>query len=207
MANFPETRASLVMRIADAGDAAAWEEFVRIYQPAIYRMVRREGLQHADAEELAQEAMLAVARAVGRWEPDSERGRFRTWLFRIAQNLRVNFASRRKYKIWGSGDSAMQAVLEGQFDRQVPISQLFELEYRRSMFQCAAERVQQAVSERTWQAFWTSTVEETPIGEVARRLRISTGAVYIARNRVMARLRAEIRRMQAAESSAERVGI
>ena len=76
MANFPETRASLVMRIADAGDAAAWEEFVRIYQPAIYRMARREGLQHADAEELAQEAMLAVARAVGRWEPDSERGAF-----------------------------------------------------------------------------------------------------------------------------------
>jgi RNA polymerase sigma-70 factor (ECF subfamily) len=207
MPNFPETRSSLVMRIANASDAAAWEEFVRVYQPAIYRMARREGLQHADAEELAQEAMLAVSRAVGRWVPDPLRGRFRTWLFRIARNLRVNFASRPKHQVWGSGDSNMHAMLEEQCDPHGAITELFELEYRRSMFQCAAEQVRRVVSDRTWQAFWTSAVEEMPIVEVASRLRISTGAVYIARNRVMARLRAEVRRMEEAESSSERVEI
>jgi RNA polymerase sigma-70 factor (ECF subfamily) len=207
MPNFPETRASLVMRIANAADAAAWEEFVRVYQPAIYRMARREGLQHADAEELAQEAMLAVARAVGRWVPDPERGRFRTWLFRIARNLRVNFASRPKHQVWGSGDSKVHAMLDEQFDRQGAITELFELEYRRTMFQCAAEQVRRAVTERTWQAFWTSAVEQMPIAEVAHRLQLSTGAVYIARNRVMARLRAEVRRMEAAESSVDRVEV
>jgi RNA polymerase sigma-70 factor (ECF subfamily) len=207
MPNFPETRASLVMRIANAADGAAWEEFVRVYQPAIYRMARREGLQHADAEELAQEAMLAVARAVGRWVPDPDRGRFRTWLYRIARNLRVNFASRPKHQVWGSGDSNMHAMLEQQCDRQGALIEIFELVYRRYMFQCAAHQVRHAVSERTWQAFWTSAVEQLPIAEVAGRLQISTGAVYIARNRVMARLRAEVRRMEEAELSSERVEI
>src|SRR5262245_55242332 len=112
MAGFPDTRASLIVRIADARDAQAWDEFVRLYQPVVYRLARRQGLQHADAEELVQEAMLAVARAVDRWVPDAERGRFRAWLYRIARNLMINFLSRPKHQVWGPGDTDMHRVPE-----------------------------------------------------------------------------------------------
>jgi RNA polymerase sigma-70 factor (ECF subfamily) len=195
MDEFPDTRNSLILRIADASDARAWEEFAGIYRPVVYRLARYRGFQHADAEELTQEAMMAVARAVERWVPDPQLGRFRDWLFRIARNLMVNFLTRRKHQVWGAADSSMRQLLEAQADEDADASRVFENEYRSELFRVASGRVQQAVRERTWQAFWASAVDETPVEEVARNLGMSVGSVYIARSRVMARLREEIRRM------------
>ncbi len=202
MVCFPDTRASLILRIADARNARAWDEFARLYQPAVYRLARRRGFQHADAEELVQETMLAVARAVEGWVPDPARGRFRVWLQRIARNLMINFLTRRKHQVWGTGDSGMQRLLEAECDSDSAVSQMFEVEYRREMFCCAAEQVRGDVKENTWQAFWLSTVEDLPALEVARRLAMSIGSVYIARSRVMARLREEVRRMKEAQETA-----
>ncbi len=207
MADVPDTRASLILRLADAQDVAAWEEFTRIYQPVVYRLARRRGLQHADAEELVQEALLAVARAVHAWVPDPRRGRFRNWLLRIARNLAVNFLTRRKHQVWGTGDSdtlRLLALAESQpkCDAEADVSAMFETEYRREVFRAAAARVQAAVHERTWQAFWLSTVDDLPVGDVARRLGMSVGSVYIARSRIMAHLREEVQKLQAAEEPA-----
>jgi RNA polymerase sigma-70 factor (ECF subfamily) len=192
LSSFPDTRASLIVRLADAQNAQAWEEFARLYQPVVYRLARRRGFQHADAEELVQEVMLAVARAVERWVPDRERGRFRDWLHRIARNLMVNFLTRRKHQVWGTGKTDMQQLLEVECDAESAVSQKFEVEYRREAFRAAARQVQQDVKESTWQAFWLSTIDDLPAAEVARQLGMSIGSVYIARSRVMARLRREV---------------
>lgn len=76
MSASPTTRYSLLLRIADPQNHAAWLEFVAIYEPLVYRLARRRGLQDADARDLCQEVFRAVAGAAHRWEPDPHAGRF-----------------------------------------------------------------------------------------------------------------------------------
>ena len=64
MAEVPPTRPSLLVRMRDAHDQAAWADFVRLYAPAIYRFARRKGLQDADAADLTQEVLRSVADAI-----------------------------------------------------------------------------------------------------------------------------------------------
>lgn len=191
----PDTRASLILRLSNAADVEAWDEFVLIYEPLILRLGRRHGLQEADAEELVQEVFLAVSRAVSRWNGDPARGRFRGWLFRIARNLLINVLTRRRFQVIGSGDSAMRRLLDEQAAPSNGESRELDLELRRELFRRAAQVVRDTVSETTWQAFWQTSVEARPIADVAQALGITVGGVYIARSRVMARFRDEVRRL------------
>jgi RNA polymerase sigma-70 factor (ECF subfamily) len=196
MEMFPDTRASLILKIGDSRDAQAWDEFVHLYRPVIYRLARQRGLQDADAQEVVQEALLAVSRKVEHWVPDVERGRFRDWLFVIARNISIDFLTRRKHRAWGNGAVDYQHLLQATAGEDPALIESFDIEYHREMLRLAAERVQGDVKERTWRAFWMCAVEETHANEVAQRLRMSIGSVYIARSRVLARLRKEVQRLE-----------
>src|SRR6516162_3852103 len=93
MAEIPPTRASLLVRLRDAQDQAAWKEFVDLYAPLVYGYVRKQGLQDADAADLSQDVLAAVAGAVGRLNYDPARGSFRNWLFTV---VRRKLSNRRR---------------------------------------------------------------------------------------------------------------
>jgi RNA polymerase sigma factor (sigma-70 family) len=130
MNSHPETRISLLIRVRDPADQAAWNEFVEIYQPVILRLARQKGMQEADAEDVAQSVLSAIAKAIEQREHDPKRAKFRTWLHRVTHNTILNALTRGKPDR-GSGDSALLAVLDQQESHAGPDSDLLQLEHRR----------------------------------------------------------------------------
>jgi RNA polymerase sigma factor (sigma-70 family) len=190
----PDTRPSLLLRVRDAHDAEAWHEFSAIYRPAILRLARMKGLQAADAEDLAQTVLLAVSRAVERWEPDPVRGRFRTWLQTIARNAALN-ALTRGFKDKSAADESIDQLLLQTPDVSRLDSQLLQTEYQREVFLRAAGQIRSEFSADTWNSFWLTAVEGMDVDVAARELARSRGSVYASRSRVMKRLKQEVEQL------------
>ena len=189
----PATRASLLLRLRDPRDERAWGEFAAIYGPLVLDVARRKGLQDADAADLRQEVFRAVAAAIAGWDPDPALGSFRGWLFRIARNRAVNALVALGRHPRGSGDTAVARLLEQQPDPTADAEAAeVEAEARRRLFAWAAEQVRSEFRPPTWRAFWATGVEGRTAAEVAAELGSTPGAVYVARSRVMARIRREI---------------
>lgn len=186
-----ETRLSLIARLTDPAAELAWAEFHRLYRPLIYRTARARGMQHADAEDLVQEVMTLVGRAVQRFDPDRS-GSFRGWLYTITRNCVVNYVKRGRGLV-GSGDSDVQKLLHQHPADDEPTATVFRIEYRRLRFHEAAIKLRKRFSDETWQAFWLTAVEQRSIGEVAGQLGKSEGAVRMARCRVIAQFRKEVK--------------
>ncbi|MEI7462390.1 MAG: sigma-70 family RNA polymerase sigma factor [Pirellula sp.] len=183
----PETRESLILRLPSAADAQAWREFVDLYEPLIIRFAKRRGLQDADAREIAQNVLISVAKAVDRWQPNPERGKFRAWLFRIARNQVINWIKKNAPSKSANSNDAnpFHELVDQSRDQEFEI----ELEYRREMFRLAAAQARDSFSETSWNAFWRTSVLGESIESVAGQLGLNPGAVYVARSRVTARIK------------------
>ena len=182
------TRASLIIRLTDPQDVVAWDEFATIYSPVIYRVALKRGLQPVDAENLVQEVLASVANSVSKWLQRDDRGPFRAWLFTIARNESINLMTRRATRPLGQ-DGDTGADILANVPARAELTQQLELEYSRSIFQWAAKQVQPVVDQKTWQAFWLTTVENKPVKDVAKELQINSGQIYCARSRIMAKIK------------------
>jgi RNA polymerase sigma factor (sigma-70 family) len=190
------TRASLLARLGNPQDGAAWQKFVELYGSLVYGFARQRGLQDADAADLTQEVFLAVARAAGRWQYDPRQGSFRGWLYGITRNKFARFLQRRGAGPVGSGDSNTRRYLEEQPSPEPGPEAAWEQEFQQQLLRLAAARIQGSFAPTTWQAFWRTAVEGKSAGDVAAELGLSIGAVYVARSRVLARLAEQVQGMQ-----------
>jgi RNA polymerase sigma-70 factor (ECF subfamily) len=196
MSPIPTTRVSLLLRLRDSQDHAAWLEFVSLYEPTTYRLLRRQGLQDADAQEIVQQLFMAVSRNIDRWDPSKERGSLRGWLRRVTRNLVINWLKQRQRRVVATGDSNLQAMLDMLPDESEPETIEFDLELRRATFHRAAERVQGELRPATWQAFWETAVSGTSIADAAKKLEMTVGAVRVAKCRVLARLQTVVKELE-----------
>lgn len=188
MSEFPETRDSLLVQVQDPANREAWELFARIYRPVIVRIARARGLQHADAQDLSQQVLMAVASAIGDWEKRDESTRFRHWLSRVTKNAILNALMRRP-RDQAVGGSSVEILLREAVDRDGATTALIETELRRELYLRAAERVKVEFRPDSWQAFELSVAGDLTTEEVAAELGKSVGAIYTARSRIMFRLR------------------
>jgi RNA polymerase sigma-70 factor (ECF subfamily) len=195
MADSPTTQFSLLVRIRDSRDAEAWTEFVDIYAPLVYSLARKHGLQDADAADLTQEVLRLVACVAPQFTYDPRRGSFRGWLFTVARNQVRKWANARKRQVPGTGSLETQRLLEEQPARDDEVA-AWDQEYQQRLVEWAAEKVRDQFRDATWQAFWRTALEGQEPRAVGEALGMSVGAVYIARSRVLARIKELIKQVQ-----------
>lgn len=196
--NSPLTRVSLLVQLRDGSNDGAWQEFVRLYGPVVYGFARNRGLQDADAADLMQDVLRSVMNAVGGFNYDRRQGTFRGWLFTITRNKIFNFLSARRVRPQASGDSGTNRLLESEPDPTGDSGE-WEIEYQRRLASLAMDRIRGEFQEKTWRAFRLTAVEDVPAAEAAQRLGMSPGAVYVAKSRVLARLKDEVEAIQRQE--------
>lgn len=196
MQGIPETRGSLLIRLRQPGNQEAWREFASLYEPLIYRLAARKGFQHADAQDLLQDVLAAIARGIDRLEIGEGKGRFRGWLFRISRNLIVNALEKRQRLVFGSGDSDIYERLAQEPELSAQEHTAYVLEFRRELFHWAARSIRPEFQPATWTLFWRTSVVGEPIADTAGELGLSLGAAYAARCRVLARLRKKIEELE-----------
>jgi RNA polymerase sigma-70 factor (ECF subfamily) len=183
------TQPSLLLRIRRPADSDAWRQFVEVYAPLVYGFLRKQGLQDADAADVAQDVLRTVAQRIGELEYDRSRGSFRGWLFSIVNSRLMDFRrhnQRERALVAHVSDAAQQdpedTASSGEWD----------LDYQRQVFHAAAERVRGDFGESAWRAFWQAAVEGRPAKEIAAALGMSPAAIYLAKARVMNRIREEL---------------
>lgn len=202
MTESPPTRATLLLRLRDVDDSDAWSQFVRDYGPMLYRFARSRGLQDADAADLVQDVMRAVGRAIGRLDYEKEKGGFRAWLFTITRNKLSSHFKNRSRNESGDGDTDSFQQLSQTPDQRDMLGEQWELEHQRQLAAVAMETIKKASEPKTWNAFELTAVRGVSADSAAEQLQMSTGAIYVARSRVTAKLRDEVQRLMNKEDGA-----
>jgi len=146
------------------------------------------------------DVMRSVSNAIARLDYNRNQGTFRGWLFTITRNKIFNFFSARRIRPQGSGDTTTNRLLDTQPDNS-DVADAWEMEYQRRLAALAMERVKGEFQENTWRAFWLTAVEGVAVADVAQQISISPGAIYVAKSRVLARLKEEVETMRRQEES------
>ncbi len=187
MTSGPHTRPSLLLRLRDSRDHAAWCEFVELYGPVVFGFLRRRGVQDADAADLTQDVFRSVAGAIGRFDYAPARGGFRSWLLQVTRNHLHSF-HRRGARIPRTNDTDFAERLDEQLADDGSECVWID-EWRREVLSRACQHVQSTVRLETWEAFVRTSVLGLEPAQVAAELGLTVSAVYLAKSRILARLR------------------
>ena len=190
MPEFPETSHSLIERVHDPANGAAWAEFLGIYQPVVYRMARRRGLQDADAQDVVQQVFASIARSIDTWTGGADRPPFRAWLTTVARNAITNALTRRPRDRAAGSTSVVQRLNEVPVPEET-ISEIIR-EAQREIVHWAAKQIRPEFTEQTWNIFWKTSIDGVAIEDVAALTGRSVGAIYVARHRVLTRLKEKV---------------
>jgi RNA polymerase sigma factor (sigma-70 family) len=196
------TRRSLVERLENWDDRQRWQEFFDTYWKLIYSAARKSGLTDTEAQEVVQETVITVAKNVGKLRYDPAIGSFKGWLLQITRwRIADQFRKRQPAdaKRFGSRDDRETATIERVPDTNAAdLNALWEKEWQENLFTAALARVKRKVDPKQFQIFDCYVRKEWPAQKVATELRVNVGQVYLARHRISALLKREIKLLEKA---------
>ncbi len=186
------TSSSLIGHVK-ADEAGAWERLVTLYAPLVHHWCRRWSLQEEDLADVFQEVFKSLVVHIGEFRREREGDTFRGWLFRITRNkVFDHFRRHGREAEAGGGTEAWARISQLPAPEATEAADPAEAEAMRRLFLRGLELIRNEFEERTWQAFWRTSVEGRAPREVALELSMSSGAVRVAKSRVLQRLREEL---------------
>lgn len=188
-----DTSASLLDILRDRPDGAHWARLVELYSPLIRHWLRQHTLPTADADDLVQEVLTVVVRRIPEFHRQPRTGAFRAWLRTITANCLRDFWRSQRIRPRVAGADDFQEVLEQLADSASGLSRQWDAEHDRFVTQKLLEKLEGEFQAPTWRAFRGVAIDGRSPDEVAKELGMTVNAVFIAKSRVLARLRHEAR--------------
>lgn len=182
-----QTRASLIQRVRNKADAVAWGEFYAIYQPLLTAYVRKRGVSEHDAADVVQDVFVRLSSAMVDFEFNAERGRFRTWLWRVMHSALTDWARRRAVR----GRAEQGWVDLQELPANGTSSDEWNVLYRRRVLEVVLERVRELTKPVTWACFEGRILAGRPAAEISAETGVSVNAVYVNASHVLSRVREE----------------
>jgi len=181
---FPETRPSLLACLRDGeSPTSSWREFFQRYAPAVFRVARLRHLDANDADDIVQQVMLAVAKHIGSFDYNKDRGAFRNWVRQIAERkIKDFFRSRRDADI-------QDCFVPEAADERPSLEALWRQQWQIQDMQWCLDQVAVDFAPRRMEAFRLYVLEGVSAADVAKRCGITTGHVYVIRAHVVAKVR------------------
>lgn len=184
-----DTSASLLERLGDRTDAEAWRRFLGLYAPLIRHWLRRHDVPPLEMDDLVQDVLAVVVRELPHFRHNQRTGAFRAWLRSITTNrLRQAWRARRLHPE-ATGGTDFAAVLDQLEDPDSDLSRLWDREHDHYLVHRLLAWIEPEVQPSTWHAFRRLVLESGSADAVAADLGISVNAVFIAKSRVLQRLR------------------
>ena len=194
-----QTRASLLGRLSDLGDSVSWREFFDTYWGLIYGVARKAGLSDADAQDVVQDTMSAMALQMPTFRHDPAKGSFKAWLlnltrWRIVDHLR----KRRNAQIARDPDttSGTDALAKLPDPASLLPDTLWEAEWKTNLVKAALVNLRRRVDPEKFQIFDFYVNKGWTPQKVAVHFQVSIDAVYLAKHRVTELLKAEVHRLE-----------
>jgi RNA polymerase sigma factor (sigma-70 family) len=187
---------SLLTRLRDPQDAAAWRDFVALYAPMIYRLARRHGLPDPDAADLTEDILQAVPAAIDTLKVDPGTGTFRGWMFSLVQPRLTDLVKLQQTNATGNSKWWTQGLPDAE---ALSSSDIWKEEHRRQLVILAVAKTKAAFTEPAWLAFERTALLGRDQAEVAKELGTSLGSIHAARCRVQAKIQQLVNQAQAQE--------
>ncbi len=185
-----ETRQSLLLR-AQTGEEDAWKDLTGLYRPLILAWLNRQGVPARDLEDLSQDILLSVVKHLPAFHHSGHRGAFRSWLRTIVCNRTTDYWRACDPRGQASGGSGATAAMQQIADPNSDLNRQWDDEHDRYVLDCVLDLVEEEFEPATLQAFRRLALDGASGAAVAEELGLSVAAVYVAKSRVLQRVRQE----------------
>jgi RNA polymerase sigma-70 factor (ECF subfamily) len=194
---FLPTRLSLLTRLKNWDDNEGWKRFFDTYWRLIYGTAIKSGLSDAEAQDVVQETVIAVAKKMNEFKYDPALGSFKGWLltltkWRISDQYRQR-QLKEQVRRESPDETARTSVIESQADEQgLQLDAVWEAEWQNNLMAAAIDRVKRKVGARQYQLFDLYVIKQWAVEEVAKTLKVSVAQVYQAKSRITPLIRSEV---------------